>query len=159
MQCDTLTPSKISIKELSALIRISTTTLRNWEEFFSIPVNRNGLGYREYTENTIRIFRKINSLVKEGLQLKEVKALLTDDFESFKTLHPKTEIIQSAPEEKQNDFELIIKPYENRITELKTLNSELMEENKFLNRENATFAERINNLEARLNRKWWQFGF
>jgi len=179
-----VTPSKYSVKEISALIGISTTTLRNWEEFFSVPVNRNGLGYREYTENSIKIFKKINSWVKEGLQLKEIKPLLNDELEAMATLNPKIQIIQSEPEEKQKDFELILKPYQERIKKLEEKEEKFFKESLVLIKENATLTERLKGkdelfslqkkdwenkiqelqqqkqeLEARLNRKWWQFGF
>ena len=66
----------ISINELSELINISPTTLRNWENYFSIPVKRTSRGSRRYDEDVINIFKNIQNLITEGNTLQNVKALL-----------------------------------------------------------------------------------
>ena len=53
----------LTVNDLSEELGVSSSTLRKWESFFTIPVNRNPKGNREYDEFTIDIFRKIKNLV------------------------------------------------------------------------------------------------
>ena len=66
----------ININELSELISISPTTLRNWENYFSITVERTSRGFRRYDENVINIFKNIQNLIEEGNTLQDAKILL-----------------------------------------------------------------------------------
>jgi DNA-binding transcriptional MerR regulator len=165
--------TELSIKTVSTLTGISQTTLRSWETHFNIPVGRNTAGQRIYSENTINIFKQIKKLSKEGLHLEEIKPLLNMDLQTYGRPtedRPKIEIIQDTPEEKKN-YELILKPYTDRIKQLEVI------ENKYISmvQETATLTERvknkddiisfkdnqINELKERLikleNRKFWQF--
>lgn len=159
----------MNINELAESLQVSTSVLRKWEGFFSIKVERNEKGNRKYTNFTIQIFQNIKNLVTQGKKLNEIKQLLFMDNASCTNAYnqaSKIELIQDEPQENKN-FDLVIKPFTERITTLEKLNVSLMDENKQLIRENATFEERVKNkdeiitfLQERLNRleskKWYQ---
>jgi DNA-binding transcriptional MerR regulator len=161
-------PESISIYKLSELIEVGVTTLKTWESFFEIPLSRNESNARRYTQDNINTFQKIKKLSSDGISLKEVKSLL----EQLPDDRPVIEILSNKePELETTNFDLIIKPYSNRIIELEVQAKEVLQENKDLIRENATFAERIKSkeeiidfqhaqiikLEEKLSKKWWKF--
>jgi len=168
---ETFTHKTYSIKEVARLIGCTVTTLRNWEEYFSIPIKRNHLLQREYTDNIVTLFKEIYKHQKRGLKVKEIKPLLNIEFYVENTPQSKIEIMQDKPEEKQQNFELIIKPYKNQIENLERDKSQLLEENKKLLIETATlkercqhkdetineYKERLKEIETKLNNRWWQF--
>ena len=153
MQTDCGSVAKYSIKEASGLTGIAQTTLREWEAFFQLPVRRNYFGHRKYTEESLNIFREIKKYKLEGLRLEEIKPLININSKSYESSTQEIEIIESMPEQtsiNEQNYNLLIKPYENRISELKTLNIELMSrvdniylENRELVRNNATLTERV----------------
>lgn len=167
-------PTGLSIKEVSSLVGISASTLRNIEAFFGVPVERNRAGQRTYTENNLNFFKQVKKYTSEGLQYAEIKPLLTIAVEGCSNA-TSFEVISDPIQKHEQDFNIIIKPFENRITELKTYNLELLEENKLLNRDNATLIERVKNKDdiisfqdnsikeykerlAKLeNKQWWRF--
>ena len=64
------------ISEASKLIDVEAHVLRYWEEELELPVPRNEMGHRYYTEYHIRLFRKIKELKEKGYQLKAIKNAL-----------------------------------------------------------------------------------
>ena len=137
--------TEYTTKELSLLSGIPQTTLREWERFFSIPVNRNDLGQRKYTENMLNLFREIKKYKTEGLRLEEIKPLLNMNTQGNGSY---TEVIRDShdmPEQEQN-YSLIVKPYTDRITLLEKAQNSLAERNLILERDNATLTERVSGI-------------
>jgi DNA-binding transcriptional MerR regulator len=156
-----------SIKEVSSLIGLSPTTLRNIEAFFSIAIERNTAGQRLYTENIVNIFKKIKKYTTEGLQYADIKPLINIEVEGYSNTTPYQEIITDDSSQEARKFDLVVKPYTDRITLLETKTEKLTERNLTLERDNATLTERVNNKEDIINalserlqkyeaRKWWQ---
>lgn len=172
----------LSVKDVSELIGVSTQTLRNWEAFFTIPIERNEHGQRQYTENTLKLFKEINRYAKRGLKLQAIKPLLDMRFEPSSGCQGQIEIIADNNSFFESNH---LKPFLKQITEFKEEVRELRQENKEINKLNAKLEERINNkdeiicfkdsiindknsqledykarlqeLESKLNRKWWNF--
>jgi DNA-binding transcriptional MerR regulator len=164
MQDSTLSPRGFSIKEVSERIGVSTQTLRNWEVFFDIDIERNEYGQRIYSETSLKHFKEINHYVKTGLKLKDIKSRFNDD----------CRVIVEPPEKNQN-FELaIINKYETRIIELTekqdTLNrqlgrleGELSKYNEILklkdsqlNDKESIIADLKDRLQKQESKKWWK---
>lgn len=170
MQESILNTKSFSIKEVSSIIGISTQTLRNWEVFFNLEIERNEFGQRIYTENSLAILKKINHHAQRGLKLKAIKELINGYFNPQSNI----EVITEKEENTQN-FELaIINKYETRIQEL---NNKINNLQAGLNREIGQLQgelkkydeivilkdqvitdlkDRLTTLEQTKARKWWQ---
>jgi len=70
------------ISDAAKRVQVESHVLRYWEEELELPIKRNELGHRYYTEEDIKRFISIKSLKEKGLQLKAIKLVLQDD-ESF----------------------------------------------------------------------------
>ncbi len=65
-----------SVSEAVRLIGVESHVLRYWEDELRIEVRRNAQGHRIYSEDNIRLFRKVRELKEKGLQLKAIRLLL-----------------------------------------------------------------------------------
>lgn len=70
--------TRYMISDASKLVDVEAHVLRYWEEELELPIGRNEMGHRYYTEEDIRLFRHIKELKDRGVQLKAVKMLLPD---------------------------------------------------------------------------------
>lgn len=62
----------MTIKEAAKTLDIKEHVLRYWEEELDLNISRNEMGYREYSDRDIEMFRRISELRKQGLGLKEI---------------------------------------------------------------------------------------
>jgi len=65
------------ISDASRLVDVEAHVLRYWEEELELPIGRNEMGHRYYTEENIRLFRHIKALKDGGVQLKAIKPKLS----------------------------------------------------------------------------------
>ena len=66
------------ISDAAKLVDVEAHVLRYWEEELELPIGRNEMGHRYYTEENIRLFRHTKELKDRGVQLKAIKMLLPD---------------------------------------------------------------------------------
>lgn len=66
------------ISDAAKLVDVEAHVLRYWEEELKLPIGRNEMSHRYYTEENIRLFRHIKELKERGVQLKAIKLLLPD---------------------------------------------------------------------------------
>lgn len=153
---------KVTINELSAMLKASPHSLRMWERQLSINIPRNDKGSRYYDQKAVELFKKIHSLLRYKLTLKEVESELKQEILSYngdnitynsKQEYPKVEVIQNYKNDfdETNKIELFLKPYSERINQLEGLNNKLIEESKTLIAERATLIERCSNIENNTN--------
>lgn len=64
------------ISDASRQVQVETHVLRYWEDELGLPIPRNELGHRYYTEFHIRLFRQIKRLKEQGYQLKAIRGIL-----------------------------------------------------------------------------------
>ncbi len=64
------------ISDAAKQVKVEAHVLRYWEEELSLPIKRNELGHRYYTEEDINRFKEIRDLKERGLQLKAIRSLL-----------------------------------------------------------------------------------
>ncbi len=64
------------ISDASKKIEVESHVLRYWEDELKLPVKRNELGHRYYTEEDIKEFIEIKKLKEQGLQLKAIRMIL-----------------------------------------------------------------------------------
>ena len=65
-----------TVAETVKLTGVKSYVLRYWEDELSIPVGRNELGHRCYTQDDIQLFLNIKELKNRGLQLRAIHDLL-----------------------------------------------------------------------------------
>jgi len=140
----------ITVFDLSEELGVSSSTLRKWESFFAIHVRRNLKGNREYDEFTIDIFRKIKSLVTQGMTTKEVKNLLNQEGTSYTKQYnqnPKMEIF----EEKEPPDQLILKTFTAQLDKAQNEIKQLVYENADLKGKVMFFELKAREHEKNLN--------
>lgn len=66
------------ISDAAKEVRVESHVLRYWEEELRLPIKRNELGHRYYTEEDVAKFKQIKDMKERGLQLKAIKMILKD---------------------------------------------------------------------------------
>lgn len=66
------------ISDAAKQVDVEPHVLRYWEEELELPIRRNELGHRYYTEQDIKLLKSIKVLKEQGFQLKAIKILLPD---------------------------------------------------------------------------------
>lgn len=64
------------ISEAAKKVQVESHVLRYWEEELELPIRRNEMGHRCYTEQDIKKLQEIKQLKEQGLQLKAIRAVL-----------------------------------------------------------------------------------
>lgn len=64
------------ISEAARKVQVESHVLRYWEEELELPIMRNEMGHRCYTEQDIRRLQEIKQLKEQGLQLKAIRTIL-----------------------------------------------------------------------------------
>lgn len=68
--------STFLISDAARQVSVEAHVLRYWEEELKLPIKRNELGHRYYTEEDIQRFMEIKNLKERGLQLKAIRMIL-----------------------------------------------------------------------------------
>ena len=63
------------ISDAARKVDVEAHVLRYWEEELKLPIKRNELGHRYYTEEDVNRFKEIKELKERGLQLKAIKMI------------------------------------------------------------------------------------
>jgi len=66
------------ISDAAKMVDVESHVLRYWEDELELPIERNEMGHRYYTEENIQMFHHIKDLKEQGLQLKAIKTLLPE---------------------------------------------------------------------------------
>ena len=86
------------ISDAARLVEVESHVLRYWEEELELPIARNEMGHRYYTEDDIQLLKHIKKLKERGYQLKAIKMDISENGE----LIPKEETLpQELPRQKQ----------------------------------------------------------
>ncbi|NLK96755.1 helix-turn-helix domain-containing protein [Defluviitalea saccharophila] len=104
---------RYSISEASEMLNLETHVLRYWEEELNLEIPRNEMGHRYYTDEEIRIFESIKHFKEQGLQLKAIKAAISNQDENeeyaLKLSHENEIDITNPGDEKVKQFQLMMK--------------------------------------------------
>ena len=66
------------ISDAAKQVQVETHVLRYWEEELKLPIKRNELGHRYYTQEDVDRFMEIKNMKESGLQLKAIRMILKD---------------------------------------------------------------------------------
>lgn len=64
------------ISEAAKKVKVESHVLRYWEDELKLPIKRNEMGHRYYTDQDIRQLQQIKLLKEQGLQLKAIRTVL-----------------------------------------------------------------------------------
>lgn len=70
--------SNYLISDAAKQVNVEAHVLRYWEEELGLPIKRNELGHRFYTQADVERFREIKNMKERGLQLKAIRMILKD---------------------------------------------------------------------------------
>ena len=70
-----------TVAETVKLTGVKSYVLRYWEDELSLPIRRNELGHRCYTQDDIQLFLNIKELKNRGLQLRAIHLLESESIE------------------------------------------------------------------------------
>ena len=62
--------------EVAKKVQVENHVLRYWEEELQLPIKRNEMGHRYYTEQDVKQLQEIKLLKEQGLQLKAIRTVL-----------------------------------------------------------------------------------
>lgn len=82
------------ISDAAKAVKVESHVLRYWEEELHLPIKRNELGHRYYTEEDVERFKQIKGMKERGLQLKAIKMILKDG--KLDMLVPKDKAVEST---------------------------------------------------------------
>lgn len=71
------------ISDAAKSVKVEAHVLRYWEEELKLPVRRNEMGHRFYTQEDIGTLLRIKELKEEGLQLKAIRKVLMKEREAM----------------------------------------------------------------------------
>lgn len=69
---------QLFISDAAKRVQVESHVLRYWEEELKLPIKRNEVGHRYYTDVDIERFIQIKNMKERGLQLKAIKMILKD---------------------------------------------------------------------------------
>lgn len=81
------------ISDASKKVDVEAHVLRYWEEELELPIPRNEMGHRYYTDFHIRLFKQVKVLKEKGYQLKAIKTALAKSLQDGKVIIP-SEILE-----------------------------------------------------------------
>ncbi|MCM1123573.1 MAG: helix-turn-helix domain-containing protein [Eubacterium sp.] len=64
------------ISEAAKKVQVENHVLRYWEDELQLPIKRNEMGHRYYTEQDVKQLQEIKMLKEQGLQLKAIRTVL-----------------------------------------------------------------------------------
>lgn len=91
--------SVLLISDAAKKVRVEAHVLRYWEEELGLPIKRNELGHRYYTEEDVKRFQEIKDLKEKGLQLKAIRMVLKNG--KFNMLSPGETFLPSMTAEEK----------------------------------------------------------
>ena len=75
------------ISEMTKMVHVEAHVLRYWEEELQLPIKRNNLGHRYYTQEDVERFLQIKELKDRGIQLKGIRSMLEIPSDNSKDMH------------------------------------------------------------------------
>lgn len=101
--------SALLISDAAKRVKVEAHVLRYWEEELELPIKRNELGHRYYTEEDVKRFQEIKDLKERGLQLKAIRMVLKNG--KLDMITPAAAPASEAEEEKTRKSAEVIKEF------------------------------------------------
>ncbi len=91
------------ISDAAKKVEVESHVLRYWEEELGLPIKRNELGHRYYTNDDIKRFQEIRDLKEKGLQLKAIRMILKNGKLDVITTEEEKKTLLSQRREQKED--------------------------------------------------------
>ena len=103
------------ISDAARMVEVESHVLRYWEEELDLPIARNEMGHRYYTEDDIQLLKHIKKLKERGYQLKAIKMDISENGELIsqeemlpQTMKPEKAEVLDSNAEKMQQFQNIL---------------------------------------------------
>ena len=103
------------ISDAARMVEVESHVLRYWEEELDLPIARNEMGHRYYTEDDIQLLKHIKKLKERGYQLKAIKMDISENSELIsqeemlpQTMKPEKAEVLDSNAEKMQQFQSIL---------------------------------------------------
>ena len=103
------------ISDAARMVEVESHVLRYWEEELDLPIARNEMGHRYYTEDDIQLLKHIKKLKERGYQLKAIKMDISENSELIsheemlpQTMKPEKAEVLEGNAEKMQQFQNIL---------------------------------------------------
>ena len=96
------------ISDAAKQVKVEAHVLRYWEEELGLPIKRNELGHRYYTEEDVKRFQEIKDMKERGLQLKAIRMVLKNGSLNVLPATPEEEVSNHPDQEKEVVKEVVI---------------------------------------------------
>ena len=103
------------ISDASRMVEVESHVLRYWEEELELPIARNEMGHRYYTEDDIQLLKHIKKLKERGYQLKAIKMDISENGELIppeetvpQEIKPQKAEVLNSNAEKMQQFQSVL---------------------------------------------------
>ena len=97
------------ISEAAKKIQVENHVLRYWEEELKLPIRRNEMGHRYYTEEDINKLKEIKRLKEQGLQLKAIKTILLEGENGMQDI-PQKFVVTFSKQKREEPSNTMLQP-------------------------------------------------
>ena len=97
------------ISEAAKKIQVENHVLRYWEEELKLPIRRNEMGHRYYTEEDINKLKEIKRLKEQGLQLKAIKTILLEGENGIQDI-PQKFVVTLSKQKREESVNTTLQP-------------------------------------------------
>ena len=97
------------ISEAAKKIQVENHVLRYWEEELKLPIRRNEMGHRYYTEEDINKLKEIKRLKEQGLQLKAIKTILLEGENGMQDI-PQKFVVTLSKQKREESSNTMLQP-------------------------------------------------
>lgn len=87
----------LTVKDVSEMLDTEAYVLRFYEKELNLNIKRNAKGHRVYTMEDVEVFKQIQDMREQGLQLKAIETIVHDSNQEARETYEQLSSIQSAP--------------------------------------------------------------
>ncbi len=87
----------LSVKDVAEMLETEAYVLRFYEKELNLTIKRNSKGHRVYTMEDVELFKKVQDMREQGLQLKAIEGIVHASNEEARETYEQLTSIQMAP--------------------------------------------------------------
>lgn len=87
----------LTVKDVAEILDTEPYVLRFYEKELNLDIQRNEKGHRVYTLEDVELFRKVQDMREQGLQLKAIEGIVHDSNEEVKETYEQLSSISLVP--------------------------------------------------------------
>lgn len=87
----------LTVKDVAEMLATEPYVLRFYEKELNLTIKRNSKGHRVYSMENVEMFKKIQDMREQGLQLKAIEGIVHDSNAETRETYEQLSSIQIAP--------------------------------------------------------------